>query len=181
MIQGDKTNYKRILALSQVSPVYPCPSLLWLQWNTYLRIILKKVRYINIWAGAVQTVFSKTDFCKVHFGIANLKAVQDTKAVLTLMGGQAMHSLQLQCWSEPGIAGLSCQDVRHRGPSLGALWSCGGTMCVCVCVCVWLLAFMLSLVTLQLTASYDHGRSWSRHIHAGILWFTAHELQDATC
>ena len=80
----------------------------------------------------------------------------------------------MQCWSEPGIAGLSCEDVRYRGPNLSTLWFCGET----IIKCVWLLAFMLSLVTLQLTCILKkNGRSWSRH--SGILWFTEEELRDA--
>lgn len=69
---------------------------------------------------------------------------------------------------EPGIAGLSCQDVRYRGPNLSTLWFCGET----IIKCVWLLAFMPS-----------SWKKWSirrsRHIHGGILWFTEKELRDA--
>lgn len=47
-------------------------------------------------------------------------------------------------------------------------------------VCEWLLAFMLSLVTLQLTASYNHGRFVDLDISmVELLWFTEEELRDA--
>ena len=69
-------------------------------------------------------MFIKHDFCKSHFGNTTLKSNLGYKSCADTLPGAK------QSTSEPGIAGLSWQDVRYRGPNLSALWFGGDTMCV---------------------------------------------------
>lgn len=99
-----KTNYKEILALSPQSPLFililVCCGCNEILWNTYLRIILKKVRFIHIWAGAVHTVFNRNDFCNDHFGNTLFKSSSGYKSCADTKGPSNAQSPTSCCLSQ---------------------------------------------------------------------------------